>query len=69
MVIHNEGQEGLFRIRHSGVTTSLKEAKLGPAIREGPTGQANCLPGLREMFKRETVDLAPGAIEGTARVF
>ena len=30
----------------------------------GARYQANCLPGPRKPFKRETLDLAPRAIEG-----
>ena len=30
----------------------------------GARYRANCLPGPREPFKRDTVDLAPGATEG-----
>ena len=34
----------------------------------GARYRANCLPGRREPFKRDTVDLAPGAIEGAGGV-
>ena len=42
---------------------SLKKAKT-----EGARYRVNCLPGPQEPFKRDSVDLAVGAIEGTGGV-
>ena len=35
----------------------------------GPHYGVNCLPGPREPFERDAMDLAPGAIEGAGAVF
>ena len=51
------------RRRNSGTTHLFKEVGL-----KGKK-KANCLPETREPFKRDTVDLAPGATEGVCRVF
>ena len=67
-------QTCLWKQTSDGVTpeddpTSLKKVKLESATRVGPDIGANGLPGPREPFKRDTVDLASGVIERAGEIF
>ena len=41
----------------------FRKGKAGVSTMKGVRYRANCLLGLRECFKRDTVDLVPGATE------